>query len=151
LYGEEDFQVFRDLAWDSEHFGLRIGGVTQRGPDIPARAVKQASAMGIDCLYLLVDAADVETLRSTAEAGFRMVDVRVTLSAEARRATDQIRMRVVHPDEMQRAGFRSALGNRIERTHKIAMALDWIFVRGPFVLEEGAVQRTAIGVGSIIQ
>jgi endonuclease/exonuclease/phosphatase family metal-dependent hydrolase len=46
---------------------------------------------------------------------------------------------------MEKAGFRSALGERIERTHKIAMALDWIFVRGPLLLEEGAVERGAKG------
>jgi endonuclease/exonuclease/phosphatase family metal-dependent hydrolase len=47
--------------------------------------------------------------------------------------------------KMEKAGFRSALGERIERTHKIAMALDWIFVRGPLILEEGAVGRQAKG------
>jgi endonuclease/exonuclease/phosphatase family metal-dependent hydrolase len=47
--------------------------------------------------------------------------------------------------KMQQAGFHSALGERIERTHKIAMALDWIFVRGPFRLEEGNVRRSARG------
>jgi endonuclease/exonuclease/phosphatase family metal-dependent hydrolase len=47
--------------------------------------------------------------------------------------------------KLEKEGFRSALGERIERTHKIAMALDWIFVRGPFTLEEGAVQRSAKG------
>jgi endonuclease/exonuclease/phosphatase family metal-dependent hydrolase len=47
--------------------------------------------------------------------------------------------------KLEKAGFHSALGERIERTHVIAMALDWIFVRGPFVLEEGTVQRSAKG------
>jgi endonuclease/exonuclease/phosphatase family metal-dependent hydrolase len=47
--------------------------------------------------------------------------------------------------KMEEAGFRSALGERIERTHKIAMALDWIFARGPLVLEEGSVGRGAKG------
>jgi len=47
--------------------------------------------------------------------------------------------------KLQQAGFRSALGDRIERTHKIAMSLDWIFVRGPFTLDEGAVQRSTPG------
>jgi endonuclease/exonuclease/phosphatase family metal-dependent hydrolase len=47
--------------------------------------------------------------------------------------------------KMEMAGFRSALGERIERTHKIAMALDWIFVRGPLALEQGAVGRGAKG------
>jgi endonuclease/exonuclease/phosphatase family metal-dependent hydrolase len=47
--------------------------------------------------------------------------------------------------KMEKAGFRSALGGRVERTHKIAMALDWIFVRGPLVLEKGTVGRDAKG------
>jgi endonuclease/exonuclease/phosphatase family metal-dependent hydrolase len=46
---------------------------------------------------------------------------------------------------LEDAGFRSALGSRIARTHKIAMALDWIFVRGPFVLQDGNVDRSAQG------
>ena len=47
--------------------------------------------------------------------------------------------------KLQALGFHSALGNRIERTHKIAMSLDWIFVRGPFTLEAGSVDRYAQG------
>jgi endonuclease/exonuclease/phosphatase family metal-dependent hydrolase len=47
--------------------------------------------------------------------------------------------------KLEKAGFHSALGERIERTHKIAMALDWIFVRGPFSLDGGTVKRTAKG------
>jgi len=47
--------------------------------------------------------------------------------------------------KMEKAGFHSALGERIERTHKIAMALDWIFVRGPFLLDKGVVDRSAKG------
>jgi endonuclease/exonuclease/phosphatase family metal-dependent hydrolase len=47
--------------------------------------------------------------------------------------------------KMEKAGFRSALGERIERTHKIAMALDWIFARGPLVLADGAVDFSANG------
>lgn len=47
--------------------------------------------------------------------------------------------------KMEQAGFHSALGSRIERTHKIAMSLDWIFVRGPFTLEDGTVDKSAQG------
>ncbi len=42
---------------------------------------------------------------------------------------------------LEREGFRSATGERIERTHAIAMALDWIFVRGPIAIEDGRVNR----------
>jgi endonuclease/exonuclease/phosphatase family metal-dependent hydrolase len=47
--------------------------------------------------------------------------------------------------KLQREGFRSALGDKIERTHAIAMALDWIFVRGPFEWSGGVVRRDLKG------
>ena len=47
--------------------------------------------------------------------------------------------------KLENLGFHSALGPRIARTHKIAMALDWIFVRGPFTLEGGDVDKAAHG------
>lgn len=47
--------------------------------------------------------------------------------------------------KLENAGFRSATGERIERTHKIAMALDWIFSKGPVRLEEGRVRRDVKG------
>lgn len=43
--------------------------------------------------------------------------------------------------KLQEAGFRSALGSKIERTHAIAMALDWIFARGQVQLSDGAVRK----------
>lgn len=47
--------------------------------------------------------------------------------------------------KLQREGFQSALGSRIERTHAIAMALDWIFVRGSFAWSGGVVRRDLKG------
>jgi endonuclease/exonuclease/phosphatase family metal-dependent hydrolase len=47
--------------------------------------------------------------------------------------------------KLEREGFQSALGERIERTHTIAMALDWIFVRGPVRAENGQVRRDLKG------
>ncbi|SRR5579884_2625176 len=47
--------------------------------------------------------------------------------------------------KLEREGFRSATGERIERTHSIAMALDWIFVRGPVQIEDGRVRRDLRG------
>ena len=43
--------------------------------------------------------------------------------------------------KLEKAGFHSATGERIERTHKIAMALDWIFAKGPVKVEAGEVRR----------
>jgi endonuclease/exonuclease/phosphatase family metal-dependent hydrolase len=47
--------------------------------------------------------------------------------------------------KLEQEGFRSALGEQIERTHTIAMALDWIFVRGPFDWKSGGVRRDLKG------
>ncbi|MBV9765180.1 MAG: endonuclease/exonuclease/phosphatase family protein [Acidobacteriaceae bacterium] len=47
--------------------------------------------------------------------------------------------------QLQQEGFQSATGDRIERTHAIAMALDWIFARGPVKLEAGKVRRDLKG------
>jgi endonuclease/exonuclease/phosphatase family metal-dependent hydrolase len=47
--------------------------------------------------------------------------------------------------KFEREGFHSVLGDRIERTHTIAMALDWILVRGPIKTERGQVRRDLKG------
>ncbi len=47
--------------------------------------------------------------------------------------------------KLEKDGFHSALGERVERTHAIAMALDWIFVRGPYQWSNGAVRRDLKG------
>jgi endonuclease/exonuclease/phosphatase family metal-dependent hydrolase len=47
--------------------------------------------------------------------------------------------------KLEAAGFRSALGERIERTHTIMMALDWLFVKGSVRLIDGAVRRDIKG------
>jgi endonuclease/exonuclease/phosphatase family metal-dependent hydrolase len=50
-----------------------------------------------------------------------------------------------HPYEllhsMEQRGFKSVLGERVERTHVIIGYLDWIFYRGPWQLTSGAVLR----------
>lgn len=47
--------------------------------------------------------------------------------------------------KLERAGFRSALGERIERTHVIVGSLDWIFASGPVALQAGKVLRNFRG------
>lgn len=47
----------------------------------------------------------------------------------------------IYLHKLEREGFRSATGERIERTHAIAMTLDWIFVRGAIRIEDGRVRR----------
>lgn len=47
--------------------------------------------------------------------------------------------------KMEQEGFRSATGERIERTHRVAMALDWIFAKGRVRIEDGKVRRDLKG------
>ena len=51
----------------------------------------------------------------------------------------------IYLHKLEREGFRSAIGDEIVRTHKIAMALDWIFVCGPLEFEEGKVRKDVTG------
>jgi endonuclease/exonuclease/phosphatase (EEP) superfamily protein YafD len=46
----------------------------------------------------------------------------------------------IYLHKLEHLGFRSAIGERIQRTHAIAMALDWIFARG-VTLDAGAVRQ----------
>jgi dTDP-4-amino-4,6-dideoxy-D-galactose acyltransferase len=77
----------RLLEWDSEFFGRRIGRVydAQSDPDSARRAVAWAGENAVECLYLLVDAADTAAIRSAEDAGFRFVDIRVTLARAVER------------------------------------------------------------------
>jgi endonuclease/exonuclease/phosphatase family metal-dependent hydrolase len=47
--------------------------------------------------------------------------------------------------KLERAGFQSALGQRIERTHTIMLSLDWLFARGPVAWGSGAVEQALQG------
>jgi endonuclease/exonuclease/phosphatase (EEP) superfamily protein YafD len=47
--------------------------------------------------------------------------------------------------KLEKNGFHSATGEKIERTHRIIMALDWIFARGPITLSSGEVDRSVSG------
>ena len=47
--------------------------------------------------------------------------------------------------KLEREGFRSATGEKIERTHAIAMSLDWIFSNGSIQLQDGRVRRDLRG------
>ncbi len=47
--------------------------------------------------------------------------------------------------KLEAAGFHSALGERIERTHRIAMSLDWLFAKGSVGIADGEVRRDVKG------
>jgi dTDP-4-amino-4,6-dideoxy-D-galactose acyltransferase len=69
------------LPWDTEFFGRRIGRV--RGGRLSreslARIERWVARERVECLYLLADPTDAETAPLAEAAGFRLVDVRVTL------------------------------------------------------------------------
>ena len=75
------------LPWDSEFFALRIA---RAWPPLDAAAAARAAAWAdahdVACTYLLVPAADVDSIRHAEDAGFRYVDARVTLEIDPRRA-----------------------------------------------------------------
>jgi endonuclease/exonuclease/phosphatase family metal-dependent hydrolase len=51
----------------------------------------------------------------------------------------------VYLRKLELHGFHSATGERIERTHMIVMALDWIFARGPLRIGSGRVCKNDKG------
>lgn len=67
------------LPWDSEFFGIRIARARIDGDASPASLANHCDAQGIDCTYLLVDAAQARVIADAQRAGFRVVDLRVTL------------------------------------------------------------------------
>jgi dTDP-4-amino-4,6-dideoxy-D-galactose acyltransferase len=71
------------LAWDSEHFGCRVGRVRGNRLDRERLAAIEGwlAAEAIDCLYFLADSGDPATAMLAEEAGFRLVDLRVTLTS----------------------------------------------------------------------
>ena len=77
------------LAWDSAHFSRRIARVRGRllTRESLARIDDWAARRRVDCLYFLADPGDPPTAPLAEAAGFRLVDVRVTLERTAAGAT----------------------------------------------------------------
>jgi len=75
------------LPWDSEFFGCRVGRVHggRLDRDRLAAIVAWCRAEAIDCLYFLADSGDPATAVLAEEAGFRLVDLRVTLEGVSAR------------------------------------------------------------------
>jgi len=76
----------RILEWDSEFFAKRIGTVerSRLTPDLVQQIDIWRRSQRVDCLYLLADPDDYITLRLATESGFRLVDVRVSLTLDRR-------------------------------------------------------------------
>jgi dTDP-4-amino-4,6-dideoxy-D-galactose acyltransferase len=70
------------LSWDSEFWGFPIGRVHGETltPERLADVEEWARAEAIHCLYFLARTDDPATVRLAENAGFRLVDIRVTLT-----------------------------------------------------------------------
>lgn len=69
------------LKFDSEWFGLRIG----RYDVDPVAGATWGAGLGLDCLYCLVPVDEIWRVKAaTREHDYRLVDVRVEFTAEAR-------------------------------------------------------------------
>jgi ribosomal protein S18 acetylase RimI-like enzyme len=68
------------LEWDSTFFGQRIGRArtSRLTPSAVAQLRQWCRENQITCLYFLADADHPETCRLAAQAGFDLVDIRVT-------------------------------------------------------------------------
>jgi dTDP-4-amino-4,6-dideoxy-D-galactose acyltransferase len=96
------------LEWDSGFFGRRIARVNQARLDAERMAAVEhwRQAHAIDCLYLLVDAADLQAIRCAEQWSFRCTDLRVTLvcrlaDAQAKvEGSDAAHVRPAAPDDL---------------------------------------------------
>lgn len=70
------------LAFDSEHFGVPIARLDGEHHDRAGLepALAACTARRIACAYCLVPAAELEAIRAVEDAGFRLVDQRLTLA-----------------------------------------------------------------------
>lgn len=79
--GENENGICQYLTWDSTFFGRRIANVTVNR--LTGQTMQQIQSwcdvQRIDCLYFLADSSDSETVTLAEDAGFRFVDIRVTL------------------------------------------------------------------------
>ncbi len=73
------------LGWDSAFFGMSLARVTSRSLDAEGarEAVELARSGGVACLSLLLPAHDATSIAVAEDAGFRLVDVRLTLERRA--------------------------------------------------------------------
>ena len=71
----------RFLEWDSSHFKRRIARVegTKLTPDRLKEISSWCGAERIDCVYFLAESGDPGSVTLAEEAGYRRVDVRVTM------------------------------------------------------------------------
>jgi len=81
---QRDTSVCQLLEWDSEFFGYRIAryrGSRCRAEDVAA-ILTECRAGGIDCVYVLADVADGESVNALQQNRAYMADARVTFGGD---------------------------------------------------------------------
>jgi dTDP-4-amino-4,6-dideoxy-D-galactose acyltransferase len=111
------------LPWDSQFFGFSVARVRSRklDPAIAREVDGWCRRRGVSCLYFLARADDGATTRTAEDAGYRLVDVRVTLEREMI-DTDQGRfelagLRQARPDDASILGETARVSYRDTRFH----------------------------------
>ena len=130
------------LEWDSEHFGAPIGRIEDVGSDAAALAscLADADAAGMRCLYALVEADEPATLLTAQAAGFRVVDVRVSLErALPDGSAGSGDTRVVSAGDADVAALEALARSRFEQTR---------FFADPHFDRERAGESTCCGCGA---
>lgn len=104
------------LTWDSQFFERRIGQLPQPPQDRAGWGAVDADArkQGLECVYLLVDIQDHPTIAAAQQAGFSMVDIRLTLGREITGEAIPI------PKLPQGASLRAATPDDLPRLQQIA-------------------------------
>jgi dTDP-4-amino-4,6-dideoxy-D-galactose acyltransferase len=76
------------LDWDSTHFGFVIARITNQALDpIQAREIDTwARAHQVRCLYFLCPADQIGSIRTAEQAGYHLVDIRMTYEQSLRKA-----------------------------------------------------------------
>lgn len=83
-------ELYQFLNWDSNFFGLRIAKVNKPQLDPPGMAeiLSWCEQNSIDCLYLLADSTDQESIRLAEDNHFRLVDLRMSMLCQVDSSTD---------------------------------------------------------------
>lgn len=111
------------LPWDTGHFGVRIGRLHADRFDADTAAAVRAwvRAERVRCVYWLAGLGRADSIRRAQEAGFRAVDVRVTLDADAdalAAASPQRGVRRLVPADVARVARLSRTAFRDARFHR---------------------------------
>jgi dTDP-4-amino-4,6-dideoxy-D-galactose acyltransferase len=101
------------LHWDSEFFGFPVARISLARPEAHDldTAIRACRSEGIRCAYLLCPVDAASTITAAVRRGFRLVDLRVTLSATLPVVTTVSTARDVRPEDvpalrlMARTGF----------------------------------------------